>query len=137
MAGLRLFWPRGRSGLREGPPGLGGRSSRGIAPFGMFPRAGDLLLGGGSNLGGTYGSNLPAVSYMLLGSGEVGGCILWGTPGLDFLAPWIGRGPAPAAFMADLKTPVTKGISSPVSLSSPDIARFSSGPASCSVRSPA
>merc|ERR1712013_421808 len=73
MAGLRLFWPRGRSGLREGPPGLGGRSSRGIAPFGMFPRAGDLLLGGGSNLGGTYGSNLPAVSYMLLGSGEVAG----------------------------------------------------------------
>merc|ERR1712013_930755 len=77
MAGLRLFWPRGRSGLREGPPGLGGRSSRGIAPFGMFPRAGDLLLGGGSNLGGTYGSNLPAVSYMLLGSGEVAAVLIF------------------------------------------------------------
>ena len=98
-----------------------------------------MLLGSGEVAGLSSGGGVTDNSGDMLmgGGGEGGGCILWGTPGLGFLAPWIGRGPAPAAFMADLKTPVTKGISSPVSLSSPDIARFSSGPASCSVRSPA
>ena len=93
---------------------LGGRSSTGIAPLGMFAPTGEAAVerGGGADRGGA--ATAGAGSWC-----RCGGPLL----------------------RADLSAPDTKGSSSccwaAASLSWPEIARFSSGPASCSVRSPA